>query len=57
MESNIIRLECLKLAVSYGSLNNISDPIELADTYVKWVNESQDKPQALERKPLSKVVK
>jgi hypothetical protein len=57
MESNIIRLECLKLAVSQGSLNNISDPIELADTYVKWVNESQDKPQALERKPLSKVVK
>jgi|TARA_B110000305_G_scaffold57671_1_gene63832 hypothetical protein len=57
MESNIVRLECLKLAVSYGSLNNISDPIELADTYVKWVNESQDKPQALERKPLSKVVK
>jgi hypothetical protein len=57
MESNIVRLECLKLAVSYGSLNNISDPIELADTYIKWVNESQDKPQALERKPLSKVVK
>ena len=57
MESNIVRLECLKLAVSHGSLNNISDPIELADTYVKWVNESQDKPQALERKPLSKVVK
>jgi hypothetical protein len=57
MESNIVRLECLKLAVSYGSLSNISDPIELADTYVKWVNESQDKPQALERKPLSKVVK
>jgi hypothetical protein len=57
MESNIVRLECLKLAVSYGSLNNISDPIELADTYIKWVNESQDKPQALERKHLSKVVK
>jgi hypothetical protein len=57
MEDNIMRLECLKLAVSHGSLNNINDPIELANTYVKWVNESQDKPKALERKPLSKVVK
>jgi len=57
MEDNIVRLECLKLAVSHGSLNNISDPIELANTYFEWVNQSQDKPQALERKPLSKVVK
>jgi len=57
MEDNIVRLECLKLAVSHGSLNNINDPIELANTYFMWVNESQDKPQALERKPLSKVVK
>lgn len=57
MENNIMRLECLKLAVSFGSLNNIKDPIELANTYLLWVNESQDKLVALERKPLSKVVK
>ena len=37
MDDKELRLECLKLAVSYGSIQNIKDPVELAKTYLKWV--------------------
>lgn len=50
-----LRLECLKLAVSYGSIQNIKDPVELAATYLAWVNQSVDKQSAPQRKPLSKA--
>ena len=43
MENKELRLECLKLAVSYGSIQNIKDPVELAKTYLKWVEKSVDK--------------
>jgi len=39
MENKELRLECLKLAVSYGSIQNIKDPVELAKIYLKWVVE------------------
>ena len=55
MSQSEFRLECLKLAVSYGSIQNIKDPIELADTYLTWVKKSEDKPSAPQRKPLRKA--
>jgi hypothetical protein len=39
MENKELRLECLKLAVSYGSIQNIKDPVKLAKTYLDWVVE------------------
>ena len=55
MKEEELRLEALKLAVSYGSIQNIKDPVALADTYVKWVKGSGDKQTAPQRKPMSKA--
>jgi hypothetical protein len=55
MSEQDLRLEALKLAVSYGSIQNIKDPIALADTYLAWVKESGDKQKAPQRKPMSKA--
>jgi len=56
MASEETRLECLRLAVQFGSVNTIKDPIGLADTYLSWVTKkSEDKPSAPRRKPLSKA--
>lgn len=55
MDEKNLRLECLKLAVSYGSVQNIKDPVALADTYLEWVKSSGDKRSAPQRKPLSKA--
>jgi hypothetical protein len=54
MKEEELRLETLKLAVSYGSVQNIKDPVALADTYFKWVK-SGDKQNAPQRKPVSKA--
>jgi|TARA_R110000787_G_scaffold15368_7_gene47419 hypothetical protein len=51
-----LRLEMLKLAVSHGSAANIKDPIALAESYMAWVQKSEDKPEAApRRKPKSKA--
>jgi len=56
MASEETKLECLRLAVEFGSVHNIKDPIALADTYLGWVTKkSEDKPSAPRRKPLSKA--
>lgn len=54
MKEEELRLEALKLAVSYGSVQNIKDPVALADAYFKWVK-SGDKQSAPQRKPMSKA--
>ena len=44
MDDKQLRLECLQMAVKYGSVNNIKDPVALAEIYLKWVeNKSLDK--------------
>ena len=54
MASEETKLECLRLAVEFGSVHNIKDPIALADTYLGWVTKkSGDKPSAPRRKPTS----
>jgi len=55
MASEETKLECLRLAVEFGSVHNIKDPIALADTYLSWVTKSGDKQSAPRRKPLSKA--
>lgn len=55
MINSELRLECLKLAVTYGSMQNIKNPVELANTYFAWVNKSVDKQSAPQRKPMSKA--
>ncbi len=50
-----LRLECLRLAVSYGTIQNIKDPVPLADTYFEWVKQSGDKRPAPRRTPLREV--
>ena len=56
MASEETKLECLRLAVEFGSVHNIKDPIALADTYLTWVTKkSGDKQTAPRRKTLSKA--
>ena len=37
MDDKQLRLECLQMAVKYGSMENIKDPVALAEIYLKWV--------------------
>ena len=37
MEQNEIRLQCLTLAVEFGSQRDLENPRELADKYYEWV--------------------
>ena len=37
MEQHEIRLECLRLAVEFGTQRNLQNPKELANTYYEWV--------------------
>ena len=39
MELSEIRLQCLTLAVEFGSQRNVENPRELADKYYEWVME------------------
>lgn len=54
MENNELRLECLRLAVQFGSARTVADPVELATRYFEFLK-SEDKPKAPRRKPVSKV--
>ena len=56
MESKAIRLECLRLAVQFGSARTTIDPVELATKYMEFLNKPEDKLDAPRRKPVSKVV-
>ena len=37
MEQHEIRLECLRLAVEFGTQRNLTNPKELANKYYEWV--------------------
>ena len=39
MEQHEIRMECLRLAVEFGSQRDLENPKELADIYYEWVME------------------
>lgn len=39
MELSEIRLQCLTLAVEFGSQRDLENPQELADKYYEWVME------------------
>tara|TARA_R100000700_G_scaffold39978_1_gene54224 strand:- start:1192 stop:1368 length:177 start_codon:yes stop_codon:yes gene_type:complete len=54
MDDKEIKLECLRLAVQFGSARTVSDPVMLAQRYMDFVK-SEDKPRAPRRKPLSKA--
>ena len=49
-----LRLECLRLAVQFGSARTANDPVDLASRYMAFVK-SEDKPLAPRRKPVSKA--
>jgi hypothetical protein len=36
-EEESLRLECLRIAVENGTVADISNPVELADKYYRWV--------------------
>tara|TARA_R110000822_G_C14963749_1_gene456438 strand:- start:63 stop:233 length:171 start_codon:yes stop_codon:yes gene_type:complete len=55
METDEIRLECLRLAVEFGSARTVSDPVELATRYFDFMRKPEDKLNAPRRKPMSKV--
>ncbi len=50
-----LRLECLRLAVQFGSARSVNDPVDLATRYMGFVKKSEDKPSAPRRKPVSKA--
>ena len=54
MDSQELRLECLRLAVEFGSARTTNDPVDLATRYMEFVK-SEDKPPAPRRKPVSKA--
>jgi hypothetical protein len=54
MDDKEIKLECLRLAVQFGSARTVSDPVTLAQRYMDFVK-SEDKPRAPRRKPVSKA--
>ena len=54
MENDALRLECLRLAVQFGSARTINDPVDLAERYFSFVKPA-DKPKAPRRKPVSKA--
>ena len=39
MEQHEIRMECLRLAVEFGSQRDLENPKQLADIYYEWVME------------------
>lgn len=51
MESDELRLECLRLAVQFGSARTINDPVDLAERYFEFVKPA-DKRKAPRRKPV-----
>jgi hypothetical protein len=56
MDSVELRLECLRLAVEFGSARTINDPVDLAKRYMEFVKKPEDKPaSAPRRKPMSKA--
>ena len=54
MDSQELRLECLRLAVEFGSARTTNDPVDLATRYMDFVK-SEDKLAAPRRKPVSKA--
>ena len=55
MDDKEIKLECLRLAVQFGSARTVTDPVDLAMRYMAFVK-SEDKPtKAPRRKPVSKA--
>ena len=55
MDDLELRLECLRLAVQFGSARSVNDPVDLAEKYVGFIK-SADKPKsAPRRKPVSKA--
>jgi len=70
MEQHEIRLECLRLAVEFGTQRDLQNPKELANKYYEWVvkdslptspsgnrrNESEN-PRSVRKGSTSKVVK
>ena len=54
MDDQEMRLECLRLAVEFGSARSVNDPVELAEKYVGFIK-SADQRKAPRRKPVSKA--
>jgi hypothetical protein len=54
MDDEEMKLECLRLAVEFGSARTTNDPVDLATRYMEFVK-SEDKPSAPRRKPVSKA--
>jgi len=55
MENDALRLECLRLAVQFGSARTINDPVDLAERYFSFVKPADKSKSAPRRKPVSKA--
>ena len=55
MENDELRLECLRLAVQFGSARTINDPVDLAERYFSFVKPADKSKSAPRRKPVSKA--
>ena len=55
MENDELRLECLRLAVEFGSARTINDPVALAESYVSFVTPADKPKSAQRRKPVRKA--
>lgn len=55
MDDKELRLECLRLAVQFGSARSVNDPVDLAEKYVDFVKPVDKPKSAPRRKPVSKA--
>ncbi len=55
MENDELRLECLRLAVQFGSARTINDPVDLAERYASFVKPADKSKPSPRRKPVSKA--
>jgi len=55
MENDALRLECLRLAVQFGTARTINDPVDLAEKYYMFVKPADKSKSAPRRKPVSKA--
>ena len=49
MDSVELRLQCLRLAVEFGSARTVNDPVDLAKKYMEFLK-SEDKPAKAPRR-------
>ena len=44
------RLDCLRLAIEFGSMRDVLNPASLADTYYEWVMQGSDESRPVDNR-------